>query len=71
LIEPLKAALDDRDPYVKKTAVLCIPKVYEVNAKDVEKSEILQKMQKMLITEDNAYVISNLVMSLIEISDLK
>ena len=41
MVEPLKAALDDTDPYVRKTAVLCIPKVYEVNAKDVEKSNIL------------------------------
>jgi AP-1 complex subunit beta-1 len=28
LVEPLKIALNDEDPYVRKTAVLSIPKVY-------------------------------------------
>lgn len=30
LVDPLKAALNDEDPYVRKTAVLSIPKVYEI-----------------------------------------
>ena len=30
LADPLKKALSDHDPYVRKTAVLCVPKVYEV-----------------------------------------
>lgn len=68
MIDPLEKALKDKDPYVRKTAVLCIPKVYEVNPKDVEKSGILNYLLKMLINEDNAYVISNLVMCLVEIS---
>ena len=29
LIEPLKEALLDDDAYVRKTAVLCVPKVFE------------------------------------------
>ncbi len=28
IVEPLKAALRDEDPYVRKTAVLSIPKIY-------------------------------------------
>lgn len=28
LVEPLKAALNDEDPYVRKTAVLSVPKMY-------------------------------------------
>lgn len=35
LIEPLKAALRDDDPYVRKTAVLSVPKVYEIAPNDV------------------------------------
>jgi len=31
LSDPLKMALKDIDPYVRKTAVLCVPKVYEVS----------------------------------------
>lgn len=28
LVEPLKAALNDSDPYVRKTAVLSVPKLF-------------------------------------------
>lgn len=31
LIEPLIKALEDHDPYVRKTATLCIPKVLSVS----------------------------------------
>jgi vesicle coat complex subunit len=34
LVEPLKIALNDEDPYVRKTAVLSIPKVYEIAPND-------------------------------------
>ena len=68
LIEPLKEALVDSDPYVRKTAVLCIPKVYEINREDIEQKGIIKLLQKMLGKEDNAYVISNLVMALVELS---
>lgn len=71
MIPPLKESLSDDDPYVRKTAVLTVPKVYEINAEMVESSGILQIMQKMLGKEDNAYVISNLVMALVEISEIK
>lgn len=30
LVEPLKAALNDDDPYVRKTAVLSVPKMFEI-----------------------------------------
>jgi vesicle coat complex subunit len=30
LIEPLKEAMQDDDPYVRKTAVLCVPKVIKM-----------------------------------------
>ncbi len=71
LVEPLKEALSDEDPYVKKTAVLCIPKVYEVTPELIENNGIIELLQQILEKEDNAYVISNLVMTLVEISDMK
>ncbi len=71
LIDPLNEALIDQDPYVRKTAVLCVPKVYEINAEDVEKKKIIKRMQTMLEKEDNAYVISNLVIALVELSVFK
>jgi len=67
----LQNALSDHDPYVRKTAVLCIPKVYEINSKEVESKGIIEELQAMLETEDNAYVISNLVTTLVELSEMK
>jgi vesicle coat complex subunit len=36
LADPLKRALKDIDPYVRKIAVLCVPKVYEVSTEIIE-----------------------------------
>jgi len=30
-IDPLKDAINDEDPYVRKTAAICIAKLYEIN----------------------------------------
>jgi len=31
LCDPLKDAINDEDPYVRKTAAICIAKLYEIN----------------------------------------
>lgn len=36
LAEPLKDSLNDQEPYVRMTAALCIPKVYEVSPDIIE-----------------------------------
>ena len=41
---PLKEAINDEDAYVRKTAVLCIPKVYELNAQMIENAGLITKM---------------------------
>ena len=66
--EPLKHALQDPDPYVRKTAVLCVIKVYEVSKEVIEKDGIIRLMQDMVETEGNALVIANLLQSLFELS---
>ena len=71
LIEPLKDALNDDDPYVKKTAVLCVPKVYEVSPELVETHGIFDILSKMLVKEGNAFVVANLVASLTELSEMR
>jgi vesicle coat complex subunit len=44
LAEPLKEALKDTEPYVRKTAVLCVPKVYEVSPEIVEEHGLLDEL---------------------------
>jgi len=71
LCDPLREALSDKDPYVRKTAVLCVPKVYEITPDLVDKGGFVQIMQKMLEKEGNALVMANLVVTLHELSVMK
>lgn len=71
LSDPLKDALSDKDPYVRKTAVLCVPKVYDISPELIDRGGFIQIMQKMLEKEGNALVMGNLVISLHELSLMK
>lgn len=70
LIDSLKKTLSDSDPYVRKTAVLCVPKFYELTPKLVEEKGLIEIMTKLLKSENNPSVLTNLVVSLQEISIL-
>lgn len=41
LITPLKNCLEDEEAYVRKTAALCVPKVYEVSPQLVEDTGLI------------------------------
>ena len=45
--EPIKICLKDPDPYVRKTAVLCVIKLYELSASLVESLNMIQQLQDM------------------------
>jgi len=68
LADPLKDALNDKEPYVRKTAVLCIPKIYEVSPELVTDGGLLQALIDLLEKEGNALVLANLIVALTEIS---
>lgn len=68
LIEPLKLALSDTDPYVRKTAVLSVPKVYEIAMADPETNNLVEMLKTLLQSEPNGLVLANCVASLQEIS---
>lgn len=71
LVAPLKNCLDDEEAYVRKTAVLCVSKVYEVSPQLVEEAGLLDIMQSLLNKETNGLVLANLLVSLQEISFMK
>lgn len=56
--------MNDEDPYVRKTAVLCVPKVYEVSPDLVNTNGLIEAMQKQLEKESNSLVVANLIQSL-------
>ena len=72
LCDPLKDALNDKDPYVRKTGALCVAKIYDINAQLCEDQfGFVEKIQGMLEEETNAMVLANCISSLIEISTTK
>ena len=71
LIEPLKKLLNDEDPYVKKTAIMSVPKVYEITPELIEKNEIIDHLERMLSKEGNSFVLSNLVICFQELQSMR
>lgn len=63
----MKKGLKDRDPYVVKTAVLAISKIY-FSRPELVRSEGLLSSLESLLDHENATVISNVVAVLIDIS---
>lgn len=41
LRDPLKSSLNDTEPYVRKTAALCIPKLFEVSPELVDEGGLI------------------------------
>ncbi len=72
LCDPLKDALNDKDPYVRKTGALCVAKIYDINSQLAEDQfGFVEKIQGMLEEETNAMVLANCISALIEISTTK
>jgi len=68
LCEPLRHALKDSDPYVRKTAAICTAKLYDINAELVEEQDFLERLRDM-ISDPNPMVVANAVAALAEISE--
>uniref|UniRef100_A0A4W4FPG6 AP complex subunit beta n=1 Tax=Electrophorus electricus TaxID=8005 RepID=A0A4W4FPG6_ELEEL len=68
LCEPLRKCLKDEDPYVRKTAAVCVAKLHDINAQLVEDQGFLDTL-KDLISDSNPMVVANAVAALSEISE--
>ncbi|OXA41239.1 AP-1 complex subunit beta-1 [Folsomia candida] len=68
LCEPLRKCLKDEDPNVRKTAAVCVAKLYEINAQLVEDQGFLEQL-KDLLSDSNPMVVANAVAELSEIND--
>lgn len=58
----------DDDPYVRKTAAICVAKLYDINAELVEDRGFLDAL-KDLISDNNPMVVANAVAALAEIQE--
>uniref|UniRef100_A0A061R808 Beta-adaptin-like protein n=1 Tax=Tetraselmis sp. GSL018 TaxID=582737 RepID=A0A061R808_9CHLO len=69
LCDPLQRCLKDEDPYVRKTAAICVAKLYDINAELVEDRGFLDTLKEML-ADSNPMVVANAVASLAEIQSI-
>ena len=56
LCEPLRKCLKDEDPYVRKTAAVCVAKLYDINQQLVDDQGFLD-MLRDLLSDSNPMVI--------------
>ncbi|XKL64213.1 hypothetical protein PGB90_004299 [Kerria lacca] len=68
LCEPLRKCLKDEDPYVRKTAAVCVAKLYDINAQLVEDQGFLDQL-KDLLSDSNPMVVANAVAALSEMNE--
>ncbi|XP_077996535.1 AP-1 complex subunit beta-1-like [Glandiceps talaboti] len=68
LCEPLRKCLKDEDPYVRKTAAVCVAKLHDINAQLVEDQGFLDHLRDLL-SDSNPMVVANAVAALAEINE--
>ena len=68
LCEPLQRCLRDDDPYVRKTAAICVAKLYDTTPATVEERGFLD-MLRDLVADSNPTVVANAIAALNEIQD--
>ena len=68
MTEQLRHCLKDKDPYVRKTAAICVAKLYATDPRKAERGGFVETLRDLLV-DPNATVVSNAVAALSEIGD--
>lgn len=68
LTEQLRHHLKDRDAYVRKTAAICVAKLYAADPRKAEKGGFVEMLRDLMV-DSNATVVANAVAALTEIGD--
>jgi vesicle coat complex subunit len=68
LLDPLRHCLKDKDPYVRKTAAICVAKLYVQDPKTVERQGFISMLTDLL-ADPNPTVVANAVAALMELSE--
>ncbi|KAF8559538.1 Adaptor protein complex beta subunit [Imleria badia] len=66
--EQLRHCIKDRDPYVRKTAAICVAKLYTADPRKAERAGFVEMLRDMML-DANATVVANAVAALSEIGD--
>jgi vesicle coat complex subunit len=68
LSDTLRHCLKDRDAYVRKTAAICVVKMYSADSRKAEKAGFVELLRDLML-DSNATVVANAVAALSEIGD--
>lgn len=68
MTDQLRHCLKDKDPYVRKTAAICVAKLYATDPKKAERGGFVEMLRDLLV-DPNPTVVSNAVAALSEIGD--
>jgi vesicle coat complex subunit len=68
LVDPLHKSLRDQDPYVRKTAAVCVAKLYDFDPTLVRDQGFIPVLQDLL-ADGNPMTVANAVAALAEIAD--
>lgn len=66
---PLRRTLQDDNPYVRKTAAICVAKLFDLNPDMCVEFGFLDELKKMIL-DSNPMVVANAVSALYEIRDM-
>lgn len=66
--EPLRKTLKDESPYVRKTAAICVAKLFDLNPTLCLENGFLEQLQEM-VGDSNPMVVANSVTALAEINE--
>jgi AP-2 complex subunit beta-1 len=65
-IQPLKQLMSDNDPYVRKTSAFCVAKLYDHDKSLVERSDLIDRLNRML-KDENPTVVASALAALMDI----
>lgn len=69
LLDPLRRCSRDQDPYVRKTAALCIAKLYSISPVQVIDQGLITVLQRDMLSDSNPMVVANAAIALYEITN--
>ncbi|KAI8367849.1 adaptin N terminal region-domain-containing protein [Choanephora cucurbitarum] len=68
LTEPLRKCLKDENPYVRKTAAVCVAKLYDLNSELAVEQDFVNSVKDM-VSDVNPMVVANAVIALTDINE--
>ncbi|GAA6008296.1 hypothetical protein JCM11491_004427 [Sporobolomyces phaffii] len=68
IADPLRKCLRDENPYVRKTAAICVVKLYDMRPALAVENGFIGSLQEM-VTDSNPMVVANAVLALTEIQE--